>query len=121
MHIHILAGTWEQNATLETRMNEFLKMDIFFGVATVATVVVAALVCVAFMYLIRLLSTLDRISKEVEEEAKALRSDLDEARASVKREGLKLSHLFDFFTKSATRILGKKKRKATPATAKKDS
>jgi hypothetical protein len=98
-------------------MDDFLKMDIFFGVATGATIIMAALMCVALMYLIRLLRTLSRISEEIEGEAKALRADFDAARMNLKRGGMKVSNLFSFFETTVKRLLGRKpppKRHKTP-------
>ncbi len=91
-------------------MNDFLKMDIFFGVATAAALILTALAAIALMYAIRLLRTLARISEEVEEEAKALRQDLDDARKETKR---KASAYIAFIEKAVKRLLGRKRKKAS--------
>lgn len=94
-------------------MNDFLKMDIFFGVATLGSIIFIALVSIALFYVIRLLRSLSRLSEEVEEEAKALRADLNDARTAVKKEGIKLATLSGFFEKTGKRLMGRKRRKAT--------
>lgn len=73
-------------------MNDFLKMDIFFVVATIGVVVITVLICIALWYLIRTLRAFERIATLAEEEAKLVRNDLDEARQELKREGRMLKH-----------------------------
>lgn len=92
-------------------MNEFLKMDIFFIVATVAVVVVGAALCFVLVYLARFLKTLDRIANEIQEETEAIRQDLDYARQQVRMSGAKISALTSLFGKSAVRLLGGTKKK----------
>ena len=94
-------------------MSEFLKMDIFFVVATIGFVVVAALLGIAIYYVIQLLRTVNRVATTVEEEAVALKGDLDEARASVKRGGIGLLSLFGFAGKAGKRILKKKRTRSS--------
>jgi len=87
-------------------MTDFLKMDVFFGVATVATVVVALVLIVALVYAVRLLRTLNRIGDDIEEETVAIREDVADARRKVR--GFKLASLFLPLFKKSTR---RKKRK----------
>lgn len=89
-------------------MDDFLKMDIFFGVATASAIVLTTLAAIALMYAIRLLRTLARVADEVEEEAKALRQDLDEARKDAKR---KVSAYVAFAEKAMKRLLGRRRKK----------
>lgn len=65
-------------------MDDFLKMDIFFGVTTVAIVVVSILLALVLIRLLRILKTVDEVSEIVQEEAEDIRDDLREARANVK-------------------------------------
>jgi hypothetical protein len=74
-------------------------------------VVLGVLAAIAFIYLIRLFRTLDRIASQVHEEATEIRADLDEMRRKTKREGLRLQHLLTFFGKTTKRA--KKKAHAT--------
>ena len=68
-------------------MSEFFKMDFFFVVATIGFVILAVLVCVALWYVIQILRTMNRVAGSVEEEAHAIKLDIDDARATIKREG----------------------------------
>ncbi|MEK7579027.1 MAG: hypothetical protein AAB460_00635 [Patescibacteria group bacterium] len=50
-------------------MDTLLKADIFFVVATVALVVIAIVLCVALLYLIRILRTAAFLSERIKEQA----------------------------------------------------
>lgn len=89
-------------------MNDFLKMDIFFVVATIATVVISTVLVVALVYAVRFLRTLNRIGDEVEEETLAIREDIGDVRAEARR--FRFSNLFAFFGRSARRASSRKKR-----------
>jgi uncharacterized membrane-anchored protein YhcB (DUF1043 family) len=91
-------------------MNEFLKMDIFFAIAAIGFVVLTVMVGIVLWYAIRLVRTLSRVADTVEGEANALKNDFDEARASIKREGMNLMSLFGFARKTSKRLLAKKRR-----------
>jgi hypothetical protein len=87
-------------------MTEFLKMDVFFVIATVGFVLLALLLGIAVFYIIQLLRTLNRVADTIEEEAMELKGDLDAARASMKRKG---SSLFKFAGMVGKRLLSKKR------------
>jgi hypothetical protein len=89
-------------------MDEFLKMDVFFLVTTVAVVVLTILLTIIFLRVIRILQNVERISLMVEAEGQHLRDDIAEVRSRVKSEGVKISHLFDFLG------AGRKKRTRAP-------
>lgn len=98
-------------------MDEFLKMDVFFVIASIATLAVGALACVVLWYLIRVLKVMDRIAREVEEEAHALRADIGEVRAAAHREGAKLSGMAQAFEAMVRNLVGRKpprRRKPAP-------
>ena len=90
-------------------MEDFLKMDVFFFVATLAMVLVTILISVALAYVIRFLRIVNRISETVEEETDMIRSDIQEARARVKN--FRFIHLFPLLGKSAKRIATRGKQK----------
>jgi uncharacterized protein YoxC len=94
-------------------MDEFLRMNVFFVIATIGFVVLAIMVAVILFYVIKLLRTISRVADTVEEEAVALKGDLDEARASIKRQGSSLVSnlltLFGFAGKTGKRILKKRR------------
>jgi hypothetical protein len=94
-------------------MTEFFKMDFFFVVATIGFIVLAILVGVVLWYVIQILRTMNRVADSVEEEAIALKADLDAARASVRRQGKGLvssiSLLTGFAEKTGKRLLKKRR------------
>jgi len=92
-------------ATMRGRMTEFLKMDIFFVVTTVAVVVMTILLVAVLIRVLRILKNIEDISLMVEEEGEHFREDIAELRAGIKREGVKASHFMDFLG------LGTKKRR----------
>lgn len=47
-------------------MSEVLKSDIFFFIATLATIVITVFVVIAFVYLVRLLRKANKIGDKVE-------------------------------------------------------
>jgi hypothetical protein len=91
-------------------MTDFLKMDIFFVVATIATALVGILVLVALVFFVRILRTFDRILLEVEAETKAIREDIEDTRMEIKRDGKHLLHFLGLAKKVGARA---KKKRAT--------
>lgn len=75
-------------------MDDFFKMDVFFVVATLATVVLAALLGLVVYRMYRILTYVERISKEVSDEAALLRGDIANARAAVREEGASMRALW---------------------------
>ena len=69
-------------------MDEFLKMDIFFVVATVAVVVLTILWIIILIRVLRILRKVEEISLMVSEEGKELRADIAHARAELVQKGL---------------------------------
>jgi hypothetical protein len=65
-------------------MNDFLKMDIFFVVATVAVVLLTLLGAVLAWRFLRILKNIEIISAQVVEEGAAIRSDLATLRAELR-------------------------------------
>lgn len=88
-------------------MDDFLKMDVFFAVTTLAVAVVTVLFGVALIYAIRILRTFERLMRSVEDEAELVRADINDVRKKVRAEGLKLSALLGLAHKSGKRILKK--------------
>jgi len=68
-------------------MEDFLKMDIFFAVATLATVLLAGALLLLILRVYRILGHVERISEEVAEEAQLIRADVSALRADVRKEG----------------------------------
>lgn len=84
-------------------MSDFLKMDVFFVVSTVAVVIVAVFVAIALYYVIRILRTTDRISSDIADEAHLIRADIQDVRAGVRAEGFKWKHVSQLGRKLFTR------------------
>ncbi len=90
-------------------MNEFLKMDIFFVVTTIAVVIMTILLAWVLIRVLRILKNIEDISVMVEEEGHKLREDIAGVRAKVQEEGMRATHILDFLS-----IGGKKpKRRST--------
>lgn len=94
-------------------MDDFLKMDIFFVLATVMTLLIGILASVFLFYAIRVARTLHRLSSDIADEAHALKGDLDDARVAAKREGRHLLHLVDAARKAVTRLAGDRKSRSS--------
>lgn len=94
----MLAECLEQ-ATIEERMNDFLKMDIFFIVTTGAVVVIAVLLVMVLIRLLRILKTVDEVSEIVQEEAEEIRNDIREVRAGVKEKVSELGGVLAMVTR----------------------
>ena len=90
-------------------MDEFVKMDIFFVVTTIAVLVVAALLSLALFRVLRILRNVEHVSKIVSEEGDLVRSDIAEMRSAIKREGFKITHLAAFMRKRVKRFVTGKK------------
>lgn len=91
-------------------MNEFLKMDIFFVVSTIAVVVVSVLVAYALIRILRILRSVEQISETVSDEAVLVRADVAQLRHNVRQEGFKLKHMSRFAQAAAKRFMGSKSK-----------
>ncbi|MFI5260660.1 MAG: hypothetical protein ACHQU0_02605 [Candidatus Paceibacteria bacterium] len=84
-------------------MDEFLKMDIFFFTATVAVVLLAFFSALVLWRLSNVLKHIEHITEQASLESDAVRADLADMRADIKRGKGRLKSLFSFFTKTAKR------------------
>ena len=91
-------------------MDEFLKMDIFFVVTTVAVFLGMALCAVAMIYIIKILKSVDHITHNVSEESDVMRSDIAILRKRVRDEGMKWKHFSEFFSGMVGRRTSRKKQ-----------
>jgi len=78
-------------------MDEFLKMDIFFSVSTLAVVVLTVLVAYALLRLNRILRNIEHISEQAALESENLREDLAELRADFKEGKGRIESALGFF------------------------
>lgn len=86
-----------------TPMNEFLKMDIFFFVATLAVVLLAFFGALVLWRLSRVLKNIDHISEQVALETDNVRSDLAEVRSDIRKGKGRLKSILGFFEKTGKR------------------
>jgi uncharacterized membrane protein len=87
-------------------MNEFLKMDIFFVVATVAVVLIAVALAFVLLSLYRILRKVEEVAEMVSDEGKELRADIARARVRLAQQGLvagALTSLVDVFRRPVKR------------------
>ncbi len=91
-------------------MNDFVKMDVFFVVATLAVVVVACMLGVVLFYIIRILRNVDHVSQIVSDEGDMVRGDLAQMREAIKREGFKWATLGTFARKRAESFMRPRKK-----------
>ncbi|MDP2665333.1 MAG: hypothetical protein Q8P23_01635 [bacterium] len=84
-------------------MDEFLKMDIFFVVATVAVVVLAFFTAFVLWRLERVLRNIEHISEQVAAESDDIRQDLAGLRNDIKQGKGRLKSLFSFLGKFGKR------------------
>ena len=66
-------------------MDEFLKMDIFFVIASLGVGAVTVVIVLVGIKVLRILKDVERISKNVSEESDHLREDIDGVRRTVAR------------------------------------
>jgi uncharacterized protein YoxC len=79
-------------------MNEFLKMDIFFIITSIAAVILAILIIILLIYLIKFVKNLKYISDKARVETDNLSLDIRTLRENIHREGFKLKHALNFFS-----------------------
>ena len=84
-------------------MNEFLKMDIFFVVTTIAVIAVTVLGVFVLWKIVRIVKNVEHISEQVSLEADAVRGDLADMRGEVKRGKGRIVSLLGLFKKATKR------------------
>ena len=90
-------------------MNEFLKMDIFFVIASVAAVVLVILLAILIYYLILFMRDLKYISGKARAEADNLSEDLGALRKNIREQGFKIKHGIEFIQNIFNRKSNKRK------------
>lgn len=85
-------------------MNEFLKLDIFFFVTTVAVIVLTIASVFVLWRLVRILNNIERLTKQVALESETLRGDIARMRADVLRGKGRLKSLYGFLAKTVKRM-----------------
>jgi hypothetical protein len=87
-------------------MNDILKQDIFFFVATIAVVILTILLAVLVVYIIRISRKVNYIADKAKQETDLLSGELTELRRNIRSSGFKLKHFTGFFGK----IMGRSKK-----------
>ncbi len=90
-------------------MDEFLKMDIFFVVTTVAVIVLSFFTVFVLWRLERILRNIEHISGQVTLESDSVRKDIAGMRDEIRRGRGRLKSLFGFLGKFAKRTAKKSK------------
>lgn len=80
-------------------MDTLIHADIFFFITSVAVIAITAALVVVLIYLAQFLRNARDISRTVRKESEDIVADISELRTKTKREGLRLIHLSDFFSK----------------------
>ena len=75
-------------------MTEFLKMNIFFFVATASLIVFVIMLCGALWYVIKILRSISHVVDTIDEQTQAIATDIDVARKTIKRTGASLLSKF---------------------------
>lgn len=80
-------------------MNDFLKMDIFFIITTIAVIILSSFSVIVLWRLSRVLKNVDHISEQVSLETDAIRTDIAEVRSDIHEGKSKLKSIMGFFDK----------------------
>jgi len=83
-------------------MSEVLHADIFFFITGIAVIVCSAILCVALFHAIKVLKSLRRIMRRVEEETEVIVEDMHQVREFFTQEGF-VARVFAALTGSAKR------------------
>lgn len=86
-------------------MESFFKMDVFFVVATVATLVLASLLAILLWYLIQIVRSCKRILQVIENESENIRADIADMRLRAKQKGATASRLIDMILSVGKKII----------------
>lgn len=78
-------------------MDNFVKMDVFFFVTTIAVVILTLLLAVLIIYIIKISRDVKYISYKAKNEADLISQDLSDLRQNVKNKGAKLKYFWSFF------------------------
>jgi hypothetical protein len=84
-------------------MSDFLKMDAFFFITTLAVICLASVGTLVLWRVSRILTHVEHISEQVALESDSVRADLALVRADILRGKGRLRSLFSFFGKTVKR------------------
>lgn len=78
-------------------MTDFMKLDVFFFVTTIAVVILTLLLAVLIIYIIKIGKDIKYISHRAKSEADLIAQDLSDLRQNVKDKGVKMKYFWSFF------------------------
>jgi hypothetical protein len=104
-------------------MSEVVHADIFFFIASLATILIAAGVLAALYYIVHILRDVRDIMRKLNKASTELERDFEELRSAVKTESTKVRGIIDValafvvarLKKPTVKIVRKTKPKASPA------
>lgn len=80
-------------------MYDLIQADIFFFITSISVILLTLLLAVIFYYVIKILKDIKHISRIASEESEIISDELSDLRRNIKKEGAKIKHLSNFFTK----------------------
>lgn len=89
--------------------DSLIKADIFFFVATIGLVLLTLLLIVGLVYIVSILRTIRRISKTAQAGTETIVAGIQEAKASVSKDGFVPDTLLSIFKKLYTKQAKRKK------------
>ncbi len=79
--------------------SSLIHADIFFFITSVVVIVFGILICIALIYIVRILKNAASLSDTVKKEGDAFAEDFSELREVYMTEGKKLAYFLQFLTK----------------------
>ena len=89
-------------------MNEFVKMDVFFFITTIAVVILSIFGVIILWRVSCIFKHIEHISEQISLESDSIRSDLAEVRSDIRSGKGRLKSLFNFFGTTVKRSANKK-------------
>ncbi|MBL8031358.1 MAG: hypothetical protein JNK33_03480 [Candidatus Doudnabacteria bacterium] len=89
--------------------DSLIKADIFFFVATIGLALLTLLLVVGLVYIVSILRTIRRISKTAQAGTETIVAGIQEAKATVSKDGFVPETLFSIFRKLYTKQAKRKK------------
>ncbi len=92
-------------------MSDFAKMDIFFIVTTIVVIMLGIVATLILFRIWRILGHVEEISSMLSEEGTLMRKDIGDLRETVRREGLHMRFVGNFFRNISKRYFGGRSKK----------
>jgi hypothetical protein len=83
-------------------MSEVLQANIFFYIASVATIVFSILLCIAMYYVIKIVRSINKIVERIDAGSESIKEDISQLRTYL-AEGSWFSHIIGLFGGSQKR------------------